>query len=62
MIFNTNDDFSDETIFEQIFTHNIDTMKVQGEISETKYFLGIEFIKKVNINTDHVVILSDSLF
>ena len=60
--FNSNTDFSDKKINDQIISNNIHTISIENDVSEIKYFLGIEFIKKVNINTDHVVTLSDSLF
>ncbi|EAY09268.1 cell surface protein, putative [Trichomonas vaginalis G3] len=62
MIFNSIDDFSDARIIEQIKTNNIDTINIENNINEIKYFLGIEFIKNVNINSDQTVTLSDSLF
>ncbi|EAY09275.1 hypothetical protein TVAG_133330 [Trichomonas vaginalis G3] len=60
--FNSNTDFSDKKINDQIISNNIHTISIENDVSEIKYFLGIEFIKNVNINTDHTVTLSDSLF
>ncbi|EAY09280.1 cell surface protein, putative [Trichomonas vaginalis G3] len=62
MTFDANSDFTINNLFEQINTNNIDTINIKGDVTEINYFLGVEFIKNVNINTDHTVTLSDSLF